>query len=117
MNPENRAAHTPGPWTYDGDNIDGRIGVVAHDVAGAPMVCDTWAGRHYKTHDPDCHHISDDEEEANARLIAAAPELLEALNELLEQIHYIGIADWHGAEGLSLAEARAAIAKATEGAA
>ena len=48
----------------------------------------------------------------NARLIAAAPDLLSALTELLDQLQVIGIPDWHGAEGLDLQQARAAIAKA-----
>tara|TARA_R100001594_G_C3978294_1_gene249434 strand:+ start:491 stop:658 length:168 start_codon:yes stop_codon:yes gene_type:complete len=47
----------------------------------------------------------------DARLIAAAPELLEALRDLLDQLEGIGIPDWHGAEGLSLKQARAAIAQ------
>ena len=48
-----------------------------------------------------------------ARLIAAAPKLLDALANLFDQIHAIGIPDWHGAEGLSLVEAHTAIAEAT----
>ena len=42
---------------------------------------------------------------------AAAPELLEALKSVIEQLDGIGIPDWHGAEGLCLTSARAAIAK------
>lgn len=51
---------------------------------------------------------------ANARLIAAAPELLDALVDLINQLDLIGIPDWHGAEGLSLKHAHAAITKATK---
>lgn len=56
-----------------------------------------------------CHgpHVWD-----NVRLIAAAPELLDAVKELIDQLEGIGIPDWHGAEGLSLDMARAAINKA-----
>jgi hypothetical protein len=50
--------------------------------------------------------------EADALLIAAAPDLLAALKELIDQLEGIGIPDWHGAEGLSLDQARAAINKA-----
>ncbi len=37
-------------------------------------------------------------------------ELLAALEELLDQLECRCIPDWHGAEGLSLEQARAAIA-------
>lgn len=50
---------------------------------------------------------------ANARLIAAAPDLLEALKGLIEQLIGIGIPEWHGAEGLDLSQARTAITKVT----
>lgn len=63
--------------------------------------CDGWVVK-YGTLCPAC-----------ARLIAAAPNLLSALTELLDQLQVIGIPDWHGAEGLDLQQARAAIAKAT----
>jgi hypothetical protein len=53
------------------------------------------------------------------RLIAAAPDLLDALHDLMDQLEGVGIAiedqdsgQWHGAEGLSFAKARTAIAKA-----
>ena len=45
-------------------------------------------------------------------LIDAAPDLLAALVELLEQLDAIGILEWHGAEGLSLQQALNAISKA-----
>jgi hypothetical protein len=45
-------------------------------------------------------------------LIDAAPDLLAALGELLEQLDAIGIPEWHGAEGLSLQQAFNAINKA-----
>jgi hypothetical protein len=50
--------HTPGPWTVDGSYIHGPNGKRFLAVAG------------------------DGEGQANARLIAAAPELLEALSAL-----------------------------------
>ena len=52
------------------------------------------------------------EKRESQRLLAAAPELLDALKGLLDQLDAIGIPDWHGAEGLSLESSRSAIAKA-----
>ena len=56
---------------------------------------------------------------ADARLIAAAPDLLEALRGLIDQLEAAGIhipgedsGQWHGAEGLSFSRAIEAIAKA-----
>ena len=53
-----------------------------------------------------------EDQAAYARLFVHAPELLAALTDLLDQMDGIGIPNWHGAEGLSLEQARAAIAKA-----
>ena len=67
--------HTPGPWSLD-IGITGKIEVVATKPmrfnsisAGTPVICDVW--RHPEIEDFPGH--------ANARLIAAAPDLLEAL--------------------------------------
>jgi hypothetical protein len=46
------------------------------------------------------------------RQCKAAPKLTAALKDLLNQLEAIGIPDWHGAEGLSLEQARDAIAEA-----
>ena len=58
--------------------------------------------------------------EQAARLMAAAPELLDAVSDILGQLEAVGLlidgedcGQWHGAEGLSFAKAREAIAKAT----
>lgn len=91
------AKHTPGPWRDVGD------GYV--EAQSAPLKFRSgWYDSAYLTAD------SKDEWEANARLIAAAPELLEALEGLLE---YCGgsVADEHLDED-ELKAARAAIAKA-----
>ena len=45
-------------------------------------------------------------------LMAAARDMLAALESIEEQIRLIGIEDWHGAEGLDVSIVRAAIAKA-----
>ena len=92
--------HTPGPWTAQprkSNFID-----VCHDqrdTKGAITLSlckvqsrDSWI----------------DESHANARLIAAAPELLEALQNLLKVHEGIGGTKYHAGD-----IARAAIAKAT----
>lgn len=84
--------HTPGPWTHHPeDNI-------ITDASGRRLI--EWQARSVS--------VSVEERDANARLIAAAPELLEALAAL------IGCID-HGSDNptLKLDAARAAIAKAT----
>jgi hypothetical protein len=95
-------SHTPGPWRTDRNDIhSGQISVVHHCV-GNDWV-EVWS--------PDAIAADQKEMEANARLIAAAPELLEALEEL-----YHLIDDAHDGDRvftLELAQkAKAAIEKA-----
>jgi hypothetical protein len=101
-------AHTPGPWDYDMDYI----------VAPDPD------GRHPDIYIAEIAHSDDDEgriaspeqQDANRRLIATAPELLEALDYLLEQTvdmdlkYGIGLSE---GEEDARAKALTAIAKAT----
>lgn len=61
------AKHTPGPWTVHGR----RAGLTIRDAKDRPVA------------EPWLTDISHDEREANARLIAAAPELLAALYTVL----------------------------------
>lgn len=88
------SGHTPGPWTYDKQyrRLMGPDGKDLYIEGGAH-----WA----TTRDP--------EAEANSRLIAAAPELLEALEQFLN--HYPGGINPFLDEARSMG--RAAIAKAT----
>ena len=85
--------HTPGPWKY-GAELSSRTGewLISFDAGNRGRgigIAETRPGS--------------GQEEANARLIAAAPELLEALEELLAETRINGaFAD----------KARAAIAKA-----
>lgn len=60
--------HTPGPWTYRGTSEGNRLLVC--DAADSPI------GAVYMTNDPDVAH-------SRARMISAAPELLEACKEAL----------------------------------
>ena len=114
---ENEFKHTPGPWAINEDPYDrwkfkggwnGKI--VAGNGASVyngpssfnSLRCDT-----------------EDEAKANARLIAAAPELLEALNSAVEFIDTYGShrhlhdSPESCAHCILLQAARAAIAKAT----
>ena len=73
--------HTPGPWEFDSGKdggsryqiINGQLPKGINGDFGYP-VADTM-NRH--------HCIAPEEDEANARLIAAAPELLEALRQMV----------------------------------
>ena len=75
------SAHTPGPWLIQrGDEwADGIVTLHGHNEDGTPMY---WTVASYNRRR--------DEAEANARLIAAAPELLEALKELIAAVDAIG---------------------------
>ena len=97
-----KTKHTPGPWvvrtidqslatveTQDGRYIIGNAG---------QLRADDWKTGHI-------------ERRANARLIAAAPELLEALQKMLPELRGLSIVSDTAAE--MLREAEAAIAKAT----
>ena len=90
--------HTPGPWNIGSSDLPvSRMSI------------------HCKGHKDSCHStvalmvsrgaigISHGEEFANARLIAAAPDLLEVLEELVAEFGVCGLTE----------KARAAIAKAT----
>lgn len=97
------AKHTPGPWVFIGHEAQGlgeyaQIGQIGAFSDVVARVCTKHKANHSLNK---CG-------QANARLIAAAPELLDALAGL------IGCID-HGSDdpGARLDAARAAIAKAT----
>lgn len=86
--------HTPGPWTTDGNAHSGDLDVIS--PAGRITLIDC--------------EFSDEPEEvltANARLIAAAPDLLAALMDVLDADGDLDAMDFN--------RYRAAIAKATGG--
>nr|OAP95151.1 hypothetical protein A4U53_18185 [Rhizobium leguminosarum] len=85
--------HTPGPWKFKTDHLKGDCGIHAE---GTGIFAEAFT---------DIRHAGEGnrtEALANARLIAAAPDLLDALKGLLSSPTHEG---WQG-------EARAAIAKA-----
>ena len=106
--------HTPGPWTVeskDGSSVSTTVPMAetrTHGYrVGAQFICDL--------NDGEYHEYQDGAEQlANARLIAAAPELLEALQELVRLgtsgTGYVS-ASWIEAHEA----ARAALSKATGG--
>lgn len=101
------SGNTPGPWGVCLDiGVDGNINVFAPDEMGKAI-----ALIDVREHADDKDQASREEALSNARLIAAAPELLNALVELLAHAAKRG---WwlesHAVEVMN--EARAAIAKA-----
>ena len=102
MTHDKKAQHTPGPWTLDGAANTGDLDIVAPTGRIAMLDCE----------------FSEETEDvltANARLIAAAPQLLAALIELSDYV----FDEYTASDSLCerAAEARAVIAKATGGAA
>lgn len=99
------SAHTPGPWEMKRliDN-SGKPYSTLYEAHIDITPCMIWAP------------IGNAEQEANARLISAAPELLEALEtaaEWMESLRASGDAGyWNWSEGDQYSKALAAIAKA-----
>ena len=109
--------HTPGPWTVDHE----RIGPAGDPVA---LLCDTTASTSGTVVEwPRLHSIDGDvddtENEANAYLIASAPELLEVLEEVANDIESY-CDDWNSSSPTDVTVVlpilRTAIAKAKGGA-
>jgi len=103
--------HTPGPWYFDED--DRAVGPVANRSIGvcSIMLADGDAAR---------YHFGE-QSIANANLIAAAPDLLEALEKMVEYAHQYSSRERTQAAAMEIdetpisndvSEARAAIARA-----
>ena len=101
--------HTPGPWVAHHNGHYWTVKTKAKPLNGQ-TVCDLIESEYLYSHDPRSEGA-----QSNARLIAAAPELLEALQQLREVLHD----SWDCCEvpgGLEAWRATtAAIAKATGG--
>ena len=94
------AKHTPGPWQVNATST--RVSSAQYDTVANIAV----------------NHVSEEARRVNAALIAAAPELLDALCELVAEFDVVnderdstGLATLRDTGGIVLA--RAAIAKAT----
>ena len=103
------ASHTPGPWRYiqRGTQVWGTSVGGCQMLKGNHLIADIrgWGHLQYL---PNGEQVQD----ANGRLIAAAPELLSALNAMLTHMG-MDEDDWNKP---TFDQARAAIAKATGGA-
>ncbi len=110
---EMNAKHTPGPWatnieveTFDGARLDATV-YINHGSGKGGEICTF-------RHDPDDGlDLNDAEQIANANLVAAAPELLAALQDILDAYHGLTLGrqntEW---EGRLKVATRIAIAKA-----
>ena len=101
--PNKQSAHTPGPWNCNRASAAGRE-IIVSEVSPVDVAVLSHRDK------------SQSEINANARLIAAAPDLLEALEWCAETLA-VFVADGSAAPesviGKNLTTARAAIAKAT----
>jgi hypothetical protein len=99
------ATYTPGPWATDGrwivQEVEGKS-----FWSGQPFIADCLPSQSIR---------GNDNTQANAKLIAAAPELLCMLQRMLDEAAMSDVAQSHFS-ALTLEQARNAIAKATFGA-
>lgn len=91
--------HTPGPWVVSRRD-PARFQVATVELFGI-----------YSRH-PESGGAEVGEPEADARLIAAAPQLLEALEDLLGQVK--AFCEQYGEADFETAKSSAAVAKATQ---
>lgn len=90
------SGHTPGPWYHGGKHPDCEARYVKSNAPG------------YAVEIAILFHSDGAEQEANCRLIAAAPELLEAIKLAEAALADIGDADREPGDDLAWCERRAA---------
>lgn len=100
MNATIKQSHTPGPWDIHGDPHS-----ATYYVHGANRVCDLVK--------PQGFSRTPRETEANARLIAAAPDLLAACQQAMEWLALSDPEQEHPGVVKAIKSCRHAIAKAT----
>lgn len=113
------AGHTPGPWAVDADPIEDQDYETLIVLPGPNGSYPTWIARaehNWKEAGARERRISWAEAQANARLIAAAPDLLAAMEGVMNilgsaESNASGNPEWDYV-GPRIAAARAAIAKA-----
>ena len=98
------AKHTEGPWTAD-DGDGGVWGVFSEaDSDGIAYLAEPTR---------DMRLLRPDEAAANARLIAAAPDLLQALKSIVSALGAVGHDGWHS-EPVHESDVKAALAAITK---
>lgn len=110
--------HTPGPWECEGDFFE--VCRVEFEGSGSYTTISSRSRISgpvaFAVGTPDTHWRDDAEQEANARLIAAAPDLLEAMPDLTAVIAWLrnGCEVQHSITELEIYQRRidAAIARA-----
>lgn len=102
-----KAKHTPGPWVLiDGDRFEDEKVITTQSRINESMCC-------ICEMDVDFDGPHGEEQEANASLIAAAPDLLEALQDMLDAFSKNGLGgEYDPGEVPAIDKAVAAIAKA-----
>lgn len=95
--------HTPGPWVCHSGMV--WTGVTEHDAREYPIA----------RMDRDTPHTSPTDRDANARLIAAAPDMLEALERIISEMDAIKDPSFRAlADAGCIRLGREAIQKATQ---
>ena len=95
--------HTPGPWTVD--YTDDNLRIQAGDLLIAEV--------NGSTEHIEVRGLDEETTEANAWLIAAAPDLLAALERILARLEMLNLFIERGEDAKVVEQARAAIGKAT----
>ena len=94
--------HTPGPWTVD--YTDDNLRIYAGDLLIAEV--------NGSTESIEVRGLDAETTEANTWLIAAAPDLLAALERILARVETFNLLTEHGDNAKVVEQARAAIGKA-----
>ena len=100
--------HTPGPWTAQGVDDDGAVFIVADNLGGLVGAALPWPT---ELDGEDFSRV-----EANARLIAATPDLLAALEAMVDRytalVNCGDCGNWNPETESEVIAARAALTKA-----
>ena len=95
--------HTPGPWTVD--YTDDHLRLYAGDLLIVEV--------NGSTEHIEVRGLDEETTQANAWLIAAAPDLLAALERILARLEMLNLFIERGEDAKVVEQARAAIGKAT----
>lgn len=96
--------HTKGPWTVGVSGYNGIHCVDARSKTGTIEICEVWGTGDDK--------IENDECRANAHLISAAPDLLDALDGAIKAYDYVSTQNARFSDPQWVIFGRRAIAKA-----